>query len=71
MTNEKEKDNLGGNCQEGRLAPLGPEKSVLKPYLYTENIHPSPKITLADQVSGGDEESVGFNPYDTAVLYER
>ena len=71
MTNEKEKDDFGRTRQEDLLVPPGPGKSVLMPYVHSENNRPSPEISLEDQLSGGDEESAGFNPYDTAVLYER
>ena len=60
MTDEKQKGAQSGTCQERLLVPLGAGKSV-----------PIPKIALEDLLSGADEESVGFNPYDTAVLYER
>ena len=34
-------------------------------------VPPAPEFILEDQLSEDDEESVGFNPYDTAVLYKR
>jgi len=34
-------------------------------------VPPARELILEDQLSEGNEESVGFNPYDTAVLYER
>ena len=71
MTNEKENDNLGETCQVRVLVPPGPGESVLMPDIYTQNHRPAPNIVLEDQLSGGDKESAGFNPYDTAVLYER
>lgn len=71
MANEKEKDNPGGTRQGGLLVPLGSGKSVLMPDIYSENNCPAPELTLDDQLPGGDEESGGFNPYDTAVLYKK
>ena len=71
MTNEKENDNLDETCEVRALIPLGSGKHVLMPGINTENNRRTPEITLEDQLSAGDEESVGFNPYDTAVLYER
>ena len=71
MTNEKEKDIQGGACQECLLVPLGPGKSALMPDIYADNNRSAPEITLEEQLPEADEKSVGFNPYDTAVLYER
>ena len=71
MANEKDKNNLGEARKNGLLVSLGPGKSVLMPNIYAEDSRPVPEITFEDQLSAGDEESAGFNPYDTAVLYER
>lgn len=71
MANDDEKNNLGETRKEGLLVPVGPGKSVLMPSINTKNIRPSPELILEDRVSGCDEESAGFNPYDTAVLYNR
>jgi hypothetical protein len=66
MTDDKDekKQNLAKP-----LKPLEPAQELLLPDIYAEN-NWEPKLALEDCSPIDDEESDGFDPYDTAVLYK-
>jgi hypothetical protein len=50
----------------------GPGKTVLMPDIYAEeNAVEDSASELVDALAPDIEESSGFNPYDTAVLYKK
>lgn len=56
---------------KNRTQPVAaePPKELLLPDIYEEN-NWTPKLALVDEPLLDGEDSVGFNPYDTAVLYK-
>lgn len=55
-----------------RVRSLGPGKTVLMPDLYAEEFSPRDEaFEIAEESPSINDESGGFNPYDTAVLHKK
>lgn len=58
--------------KEGRLVILGPGKTVLLPDIYDDDYSvENSTIEVDEEPAPEEEESLGFNPYDTARLYKK
>jgi len=55
-----------------RVQSLGPGKTVLMPDIYAEEFAPNDEaLEIAEELPSINDETGGFNPYDTAVLYKK
>ena len=56
----------------GQIDNQGPGKNVLMPDIYADKYDPTvPLLKILDSSSPDDDKSIGFNPYDTAVLQNK
>jgi len=55
-----------------RVQSLGPGKTVLMPDIYAEEFVPRDEpFEIEEESPPADDETGGFNPYDTAVLQKK
>ena len=55
-----------------RMQSLGPGKTVQMPDIYADEFAPKDEaFEIAEDQSSSNNETGGFNPYDTAVLYKK
>ncbi len=65
MSKDAEKTN-------GLVVSIGPGKTVVMPDIYSEGAAAEDdNLEIVDQLADDEQESSGFNPYDTAVLYKK
>jgi hypothetical protein len=67
MSTDAKKDTANNRVQS-----IGPGKTALMPDIYAEEFAPKDEVfEIAEESASINDETGGFNPYDTAVLYKK
>ena len=67
MSTDAKKDSAGNRVQS-----IGPGETVLMPDIYNEEFSvENEPLEFAEESPSINDETGGFNPYDTAVLYKK
>jgi len=67
MSTDAKKDTA-----DNRVQSIGPGKTVLMPDIYNEEFSvENEPLEIAEESPSINDETGGFNPYDTAVLYKK